>query len=394
MPVVVTCPTCGKRLSASRKLAGRSVNCPHCKGVMTIPAAPPAPPPVQKAALVCNECGGSFPVEEVFDQNGTVICRSCYAKGMARSQAGPQEVAPIVSCSGCGQNFHERDLQNVDGAMSVPSCIANPMAAIAAVTSATSAASNSRPHPQEKISRSSTLVLWSDTHHCDCRRCVARAKAHERVGRRPSVGKCTPAIAIDRGGDIAHHPSNLAGTINRPGNRIFAAITELHREARLDAKDGNFSDAARKYRELFDLASKVPPGERSNAFAADIASAQADQKSLVAHMQGAMANSGTDSGNTSSVDPSMASANDDSWEGQHKLEMLDLLQKAEASAAGDKTASFEKYTNLFKFVGDHEAEIKDPSLKQRLATAHTTLEQLSTVVMASAPNRWPLTAGR
>ena len=394
MPVVVTCPTCGKRLSASRKLAGRSVNCPHCKGVMTIPAAPPAPPPVQNAALVCNECGGSFPVEEVFDQNGTVICRSCYAKGMARSQAGPQEVAPIVSCSGCGQNFHERDLQNVDGAKLCASCIANPMAAIAAVTSATNAASSSRPRARKKKSPVPTILFYGLTlivaiaggawlvqkHMKELAAAQASANAPQQS---PSVAAATlPTIPQTR-------PSQLTAQEIEYSPRI----AELHREAKLDAKDGNFSDAARKYRELFDLASKVPPGERSSAFADDIAAAQADQKSLVAHMQGAMANGGTDSGNPSSSDPSMTSVNDDSWEGQHRLEVLDLLQKAEASAAGDKTASFEKYTNLFKFVGDHQSEIKDASLKQRLATAHKTLEQLSTVVMASAPKQMAVDSG-
>ncbi|HEX5241652.1 MAG TPA: hypothetical protein VFW23_00210, partial [Tepidisphaeraceae bacterium] len=360
---------------------------------MTIPAAPPAPPPVQRAALVCNGCGGSFPVEEVFDQNGTVICRSCYAKGMARSQAGRQQVAPIVACSGCGQSFHERDLQNVDGAMLCASCIANPMAAIAAVNTATSAASTSRPRTRKKKSPipailfyGLTLIIaiaggaWLVQKHM---KEIAAAQATASAAQPPSVVAATlPTIPQTR-------PAQLTAQEIEYSPRI----AELHREARLDAKDGNFSDAARKYRELFDLASKVPPGERSSAFAADIAAAQADQKSLVAQMQGAMANSGADSGNTSSVDPSMTLANDDSWEGQHKLEMLDLLQKAEASAAGDKTASFEKYTDLFKFVGDHQGEIKDSSLKQRLAKAQETLKQLSAVVMAAAPKQMAVDSG-
>lgn len=392
MPVVVTCPTCGKRLTASRKLAGRSVNCPHCKGVMTIPSAPPAPPPVQKAALVCSDCGGSFPVEEVFDQNGTVICRSCYAKGMARSQAGPQQVAPIVACSGCGQSFHERDLQNVDSAMLCASCIANPMAAIAAVTSATNAASASRSRTRRKKSPipailfyGLTLVIaivggaWLVQKHM---KEVAAAQASANAQQQPTVATTLPSS-----------PQTQPSQISAFETAYSPRIAELHREAKLDTQDGNFSDAARKYRELFDLAGKVPQNERSSTFAADLALAQADQKSLVARMQGAMANSGSDTGNNSSADPSMTSANDDSWEGQHKLEMLDLLQKAEASAPGDKTASFVKYTDLFKFVGDHQAEIKEPSLKQRLAKAQKTLEQLSVLVKASAPRQMAVDSG-
>src|SRR6185437_2421719 len=302
---------------------------------------------------------------------------------MARSQAGPQEVTPIVSCSGCGQNFHERDLQNVDGAMLCASCIANPMAAIAAVTSATNAASSSRSHARKKKSPVPAILFYGLTliiaiaggawlvqkHMKELAAAQALANAPQQS---PAVVATTlPTIPQTR-------PAQLTAQEIEYSPRI----AELHREAKLDAKDGNFSDAARKYRELFDLANKVPPGERSSAFAADITAAQADQKSLVARMQGAMASN--DTGNTSPIDPSMASSNDDSWEGQHRLEVLDLLQKAEASASGDKTASFEKYTSLFKFVGDHQSQIKDASLKQRLAKAHTTLEQLSTVVMASA----------
>lgn len=391
MPVVVTCPTCGKRLTASRKLAGRSVNCPHCKGVMTIPAAPPAPPPVQKAALVCSECSGSFPVEEVFDQNGTVICRSCYAKGMARSQAGPQEIAPIVPCSGCGQNFHERDLQNLDGAMLCASCIANPMAAIAAVTSATNSTATSRSRTRRKKSPVPAILFYGLTLIIAVAGGAWLVQKHmkELAAAQASANAPQPSSVV--AATLPSVPQTRPSQLTAQEIEYSPRIAELHREAKLDARDGNFSDAARKYRELFDLANKVPQSERSSAFAADIAAAQADQKSLVARMQGAIASN--DTGSTSAVDPSMTSANDDSWEGQHKLEVMDLLQKAEASATGDKTASFEKYTNLFKFVGDHQGEIKDPSLKQRLANAHKTLEQLSTLVMASAPKQMAVDSG-
>ena len=80
---------------------------------------------------------------------------------------------------------------------------------------------------------------------------------------------------------------------------------------------------------------------------------------------------------------------DESWEASHKKEVADLLDKAEASAAGDKNVAFGKYTELFKYVGQHLAQIKDESLKQRLAKAAEVRTQLASAIQLAATDASP-----
>ena len=81
--------------------------------------------------------------------------------------------------------------------------------------------------------------------------------------------------------------------------------------------------------------------------------------------------------------PTEAAA-DESWEASHKKEVADLLDKAEASAEGEKTAAFAKYTELFKYVGQHLSEIKDENLKQRLAKASDVRTHLASAIQVAA----------
>jgi hypothetical protein len=44
MPISMKCPQCGKKLNAPDSAAGKRARCPHCKTIVTLPAAS-APPP-------------------------------------------------------------------------------------------------------------------------------------------------------------------------------------------------------------------------------------------------------------------------------------------------------------------------------------------------------------
>ena len=60
-------------------------------------AAPQTPPllgPLDAIpGYVCSVCGGSFPVDKVFDQEGSIICERCHAAA-ASFAATPDEAAP------------------------------------------------------------------------------------------------------------------------------------------------------------------------------------------------------------------------------------------------------------------------------------------------------------
>jgi hypothetical protein len=45
MPIKVRCSTCGARLKAPDKAAGRPLDCPHCSQVVPVPVPAAAPPP-------------------------------------------------------------------------------------------------------------------------------------------------------------------------------------------------------------------------------------------------------------------------------------------------------------------------------------------------------------
>jgi hypothetical protein len=45
MPIKVRCSTCGARLKAPDRAAGRPLDCPHCAQVVTVPPQAAAPPP-------------------------------------------------------------------------------------------------------------------------------------------------------------------------------------------------------------------------------------------------------------------------------------------------------------------------------------------------------------
>jgi hypothetical protein len=45
MPIKVRCSTCGARLKAPDKAAGRPLDCPHCSQVVAVPKPAAAPPP-------------------------------------------------------------------------------------------------------------------------------------------------------------------------------------------------------------------------------------------------------------------------------------------------------------------------------------------------------------
>ncbi len=127
MATILTCPSCGKRSKVASQAPGSAVRCPHCTAVMKVPgeappvaatatasvarapaivppivASPAAPPlleqlppapQVQAPGFICSVCEGSFPIDQVYDQNGSIICEACHAAG-ASLPADSEEADP------------------------------------------------------------------------------------------------------------------------------------------------------------------------------------------------------------------------------------------------------------------------------------------------------------
>ncbi len=97
MAIRVTC-SCGKVLQARDQDAGRQAKCPACGKLLTLPGAEETeePPRTSKAPsgeqvtpkktrklYTCSVCEGEFPSSEVYDDNGTIICKTCHASSAA-----------------------------------------------------------------------------------------------------------------------------------------------------------------------------------------------------------------------------------------------------------------------------------------------------------------------
>src|SRR5579864_521775 len=100
------CPSCQNQVAAPATFAGRKVRCRSCGQVIRVPGgADPVPPspdpptidgglagsviptawdqPQQEPQYTCAVCGGRFAVGDVYDQQGTVICKDCHARQAA-----------------------------------------------------------------------------------------------------------------------------------------------------------------------------------------------------------------------------------------------------------------------------------------------------------------------
>lgn len=85
------CPHCNQHLEIPDELLGQTVECPTCKGQMTLPAPafpaapeaarpPAAPPPIpaQHEPGSCPLCGRTKPMRKAKELYGQMVCKKCY----------------------------------------------------------------------------------------------------------------------------------------------------------------------------------------------------------------------------------------------------------------------------------------------------------------------------
>ena len=92
-----TCPHCNQSLEVPANILGQTVECPSCKGQITIPkpvaqpqvvrvAAPPPMPTGREIPQTCPLCGSGKHMNDVRTLYGHVVCKKCYYSFANRRQ--------------------------------------------------------------------------------------------------------------------------------------------------------------------------------------------------------------------------------------------------------------------------------------------------------------------
>ncbi len=100
MPIMVTCPGCGRKYAASEKQAGRSLACQQCGGSIAVPA----PAQAQAAAtgggpmlrFTCDQCGKPHAIAAEHAGKKT-ICVKCGARIRIPGESPAAKTAPALS---------------------------------------------------------------------------------------------------------------------------------------------------------------------------------------------------------------------------------------------------------------------------------------------------------
>ena len=72
--ITFQCGTCSKEINVADASAGKRGRCPQCKAVVEVPVPAPTTPDY----YTCSVCSGMFPMDLVYDIEGSVVCTTCY----------------------------------------------------------------------------------------------------------------------------------------------------------------------------------------------------------------------------------------------------------------------------------------------------------------------------
>ena len=156
------CRICGQDVSGKKRTkdAAGHYYCQPCYDAATTqrhaetPASPSKPP---ANSYACGTCGCSFTAEEVFDNNGAIICKGCWNSGtadhsdaVAASAGNVAQAQELFDCPDCGGKF---TIANMDASGVCAECaaegkppVSSDTAAPAKATDAASAGPSARKH--------------------------------------------------------------------------------------------------------------------------------------------------------------------------------------------------------------------------------------------------------
>jgi hypothetical protein len=95
--ITFQCGTCSKQINVADASAGKRGRCPQCKAAVQVPA----PMATTTDRYNCSICGGMFPLERVYDIEGSVVCTTCHDRQQQDAlydlaQSEPEFASPSI----------------------------------------------------------------------------------------------------------------------------------------------------------------------------------------------------------------------------------------------------------------------------------------------------------
>ena len=385
MPVRFKCPTCGSKDSAPDEMAGKKIHCRKCGQKIKLPERKPFSPvrlptpefkPTSSSAAPtapgyqCSVCHNQFAVSDVYDQDGVIICKSCFDAQQAEGEPPPAEA-----------DFQEAPVEQ------------RLEAAIPAYTPPTK--------PPAPAAKKPPYALWIGGGVAALVALIVIiviANSHHSQEAQNTPAPSTPAptqvaVAPVAPTPVAPPPPDWE-TLNMP------KMADLRRQAQDQENSGDLKAASATYEQLVNLAKSDP--NPSDAVIGQLAVAQSSWEAVLQKLSAAQPTTAPTPDSTSVAQtpttPTPAPAPQTpaasgNWEQQHTAQIKQLLKQAEAKlAAKDSFNAALIYQQLFEMVGAHLSEISDPKLRQQIADAAQQRGKLL-VQVRSSPQSLSLTAG-
>lgn len=387
------CPKCGRRESVPDEMAGQKVTCQQCAAKIRLPAAlatmtqsqvdDPAGPSAPASTYLCAVCRQQFDVGEVYDQDGTIICKGCFATQHADAATEARE--PII-CASCGGAVAPDQMEEWDGRFMCASC---------ALLAAARPVARSIRKPVAKKSNSNLIWIIG----ASVAAVVAIAIAlivHGRTGNSvaqitsgvPQTSSPTPLNAFS----AATSPAPLAVPAQ---DETAAHLTLLRAQAVDQETAGDLKGAAATYEQMIDLgdhADNPSDAAKAQVAAAKTALSAVKERLAAAAVPTPATTAPAPTALAAGQPPSETPAANQTWEQQHSARIRELLHQGETRlAANDLFKAALAYQQLFALVGPHLAEIRDPQLKQQVIAAAAVRGKLL-VQVKSSPESVSMTA--
>lgn len=394
MAIKFKCPACGQRETVGDEMAGQKVPCRQCGAKIRIPAVRPSEPAIAARngaaaestpapAYRCAVCQKHFAVTDVYDQEGTVICKGCFA---AQQTVGSPEPEEPIQCASCGAAIAAGQVEEWDGRLMCASCAtlaaARPVAP-AALAARKPIPKKSNAGPYWIIGGSVTAVVLI----------VVVIAMRSNKGQQSVAHGTEPAPLVPKPAPRAVQtvPDSMPAS-----DDVLPRLVQLRGQGLDQESSGDLKGAAATYQQMVDLGEHaITPSDAvtSQVVAAKSALAAINEKIAAALpvVPPPPLASATKPSPAIAVAPDVPAVNQ-SWEQQHAARIRELLHQADARlAANDVFKAALLYQQLFAVVGTHLPEIRDPDLK-RLVTAAAMTRGKLLVQVKSSPESVSLTA--